>query len=96
MYLKKPVICSNIDVFKELIGFSDSVLMMKNNKDSEEMAEKILLLIQNKELRQTLGKKAHDHVCKYYTKECFADRMETILCELERKKATEYYNAVMK
>ena len=96
MYLKKPVICSNIDVFKELIGFSDSVLMMKNNKDSEEMAEKILLLIQNKELRQTLGKKAYDHICKYYTKECFADRMETILCELERKKATEYYNAVMK
>ena len=56
------------------------------------MAENILLLIQNKELRQMLGKKAHDFVCKHYTKECLADRMVTILCELEKKKATEYYN----
>lgn len=93
MYLKKPVVCSNIDVFKEMIGSSESVLMMKKNRDPEEMAENILKLIRDKELRQTLGQKAHDYVCKYYTKECLANRMEAILCELERKKnETEYHS----
>lgn len=93
MYLKKPAVCSGIEVFQEMIGDSDSVLMMDDNRDPHEMAEKILTLIENKEYRKELGERAHAHVIKYYTKECLADRMEAILNELEQKKdGTEHHN----
>jgi len=86
MYLKKPVICSGIDTFKELIGSSECVIMMENNKDPYEMTNDILMLIHNRKLGKEIGMKAHDLVVTQYTNECLANRLEALLVKLEAEK----------
>ena len=86
MYLKKPVICSGIDTFKELIGSSECVIMMENNKDPYEMTNDILMLIHNRKLGKEIGMKAHDLVVTQYTNECLANRLEALLIKLEAEK----------
>lgn len=83
MYLKKAVICSNIEVYKEIIGNNNNVIMMKHNDDSVEMAEYILELIHNKEKADILGNNAHEYVKNNFTTMQFINRLLFAIKEIE-------------
>lgn len=63
MAMEKAVIISDVGGLKELIEEENTAVIFKNG-DSNDLAEKIITLINNKEKREAMGKFARDYVIK--------------------------------
>ncbi len=70
MYLKTPVISTTISGIPELIeDGSEGFLVEPNN--AEQLASKCKYLLEDEQLRNTMGKNGKEKVChKFYTEEC--------------------------
>ena len=64
MYMKLPVITSDIDIFKEIITDNVDGIICRL-KDSGDYASKIILLLKNKTLRETIAENGHITAEKY-------------------------------
>ena len=65
MYFSKPVISSNCKSLEKLI-LEENCGLIFNNRDSRDLAEKILQLYENFELRRLLGSNGHNSVMRKY------------------------------
>jgi glycosyltransferase involved in cell wall biosynthesis len=64
----KPVVCANAGGMKEIVVDGETGYAIEP-EDSGQLYEKIKLLIDNKELREELGKKGYARYKKYFTNE---------------------------
>jgi len=77
MAMERPVVVSDIPTFREFIIDGENGLFFRP-KDHKDMAEKVLLLIHNKELREKLGRNARRTVLERFTIEGMIDRTEAL------------------
>jgi len=80
MLMGKPVVASNVIGPAELVidGETGFLVMAKN---PEALAEKILLLIKNPELRKQMGEKGRERVIKYFSIEHYVKGVENVFEE---------------
>ncbi|MBI5098988.1 MAG: glycosyltransferase family 4 protein [Nitrospirae bacterium] len=85
MIMGKPLVVSDVPTFKEIIADRVNGLYFKV-KDSGDMAEKVNLLLKDKELRMRIGRKARDTALKKFTINSMIDKTEAIYKELYKSK----------
>lgn len=64
MYFRLPVVASNIDIFRELIREGENGFLF-DLKDSKEFRDKIVNLLNNKELSSQIGKQSKEDALKF-------------------------------
>ena len=86
MAMGKACVVTDIGNVRPFVG--DAALVVKPN-DEKAMAEGILRLIEDKKLRESLGKKARERVEKLYSIKASVDRLERIYAEELKKKGAK-------
>ena len=81
MIMGKPLVASDVPTFKEIIADRVNGLYFKV-KDAGDMAEKVNLLMEDKELRLRIGRKARDVALKKFTTNSMLDKTEAIYKEI--------------
>ena len=76
-----PVIASNVSGPKAIINGETGFLIPPD--DAEMLARKMILLMEDEELRQRLGKKGRGRVLANFTREVIADRLFQYLTDEE-------------
>ncbi|GAB4536378.1 MAG: glycosyltransferase family 4 protein [Thermodesulfovibrionia bacterium] len=77
MAMERPVVVSDIPTFREFIVDGENGLFFRAG-DSHDMAEKVLFLIHNKELRERLGRNARRTVLERFTFDEMIDKTEIL------------------
>jgi glycosyltransferase involved in cell wall biosynthesis len=85
MIMGKPLVISDVPTFKEIIADRVNGLYFKV-KDVGDMAEKVNVLMEDKELRMRIGREARDAALKRFTVDSMLDKTETIYKELYKSK----------
>jgi len=70
----KPIIASNIGGLKEIVK-NDETGFLINRLDTHTMAEKIILLSENKELGKSMGNKGRELIKNHYSVESYIDTL---------------------
>ena len=81
MIRKKPVISTNVGGLAEVIGTDNSCGFVVNKKDINAFAKNIILLLQNKELRDKMGRSGRERALKFFS----ADKMSMKYFEAIKK-----------
>ncbi len=81
MAMERPVVVSDIPTFREFITDRENGIFFKT-KDPEDMAKKVLLLIENKELRERLGRNARKTILERFAIEGMLDKTESLYREV--------------
>lgn len=86
MALEVPIVCSDIPVFREVIGSKSAI----NNAlfevmNSADLAEKVLNLLADEMLKQQLVKDGFDRVVNTFTQEKMVESYLNIYSKLDKK-----------
>lgn len=81
MAMERPVAVSDIPTFREFIEDGKNGIFF-NVKDPKDLAEKVVSLLQNRELRAAIGKNARDTILDRFTTERMMDMMESLYQEV--------------
>lgn len=76
-----PVITTNVGVLTETVIDCENGFIVEK-KNPREIAEKILLLLEDEKLRIKMGKKSHERFLKYYTKNKFIGKLGQVFEEV--------------
>ncbi|CUS82498.1 Glycosyltransferase involved in cell wall bisynthesis [Candidatus Kryptonium thompsonii] len=88
MATELPVVATRSAGFLDIISDGiDGLFFEKGNY--EDLAEKIKLLIKNKELAKQLGKRARETVCEKFSFERYLNEIEALYLDLVKSKQTE-------
>jgi glycosyltransferase involved in cell wall biosynthesis len=85
MAMEKPVVVSDIPTFKDFIRDNENGLFFRN-KDSDDIAEKVLFLIRNFNLRKKIAKKGSELINKNFSYEKMIFQTETLYKSIMLKK----------
>jgi glycosyltransferase involved in cell wall biosynthesis len=77
MYFSKPIISSNCKSLEKLI-LEENCGLIFNNRDSHDLAEKIITLYNDSNLRKTLGENGHISVMRKYNWEATSGALKQI------------------
>jgi spore coat protein SA len=72
-----PVIATRMGGIPEVVRPGDTGLLLGRQDDDAELAEKILLLLDDPPLRQRLGRQGREMVCRHFSWEHIAQTLET-------------------
>ncbi len=81
-----PVVATNVEGSSEVINSGETGLLV-SPRDPEKLAEAILKLLDNEELRKQVGLKAREHIKNNYDWEIITDRIEEIYKSAIKAKA---------
>ena len=84
MHFGLPVIAVNNGGPKETVVNGETGFLV--NEDAALFAEKMLLFVENKALKKTLGKAAHKRVVEKFSFASFTEKVDNIVCELIQPK----------
>lgn len=84
MAASRPVIATDVGGIRDLLGDNDRGILVRS-QDTEEFAGKLKELLENKELREELGRKGRDFVKNIFTKERLIKDMELLYNNLFKK-----------
>ncbi|WP_285009879.1 glycosyltransferase family 4 protein [Pedobacter faecalis] len=81
MQFKVPIVASRWNGIPFVVGENEDALLV-NPKDSEDLASKIQLLLDNEELRLTMGMNGRSHYLSKYSIQSFIKNMDDVFSEL--------------
>jgi glycosyltransferase involved in cell wall biosynthesis len=81
MAMERPVAVSDIPTFREFIKDGENGRFFRV-KDPEDLAQKVVSLLQNRDLRASLGKRARDTIQERFTTKIMMDLMEALYREV--------------
>lgn len=90
---KKPVIGTNIGAIKSVIDEGKNGLLMQP-ENANDLADKILLLANNKELRMAMGLDGYNKTCNNFTWEIVTERFRNTYIKAIQKFNTKYSKSV--
>lgn len=75
-----PIITTDTDTIKEMVIDGENGFIVEK-KNPEQIAEKIILLLENEKMRKRMGKKSHERFLKYYTRENFIGGLKRVFTD---------------
>ncbi len=80
-----PVIASRSGGIPEVVRHGETGLLLEQKDDARELADKIILLLRDGKLRQTLGQRGREWVVRNFTWEQSAQTLEGVYAEVSQR-----------